>query len=565
MLGLALALALVATACHSTPSTFKVGENDVNPVAAGTLQDGGTLNWPIASLPINYNFNSGADTDVLSIVSALMPTLFTFDALAQPVRNPDYLTSADVTGSNPQVVTYEINPKATWGNGTPITEGDFQTQWQALNGSNTVYRTPFTQTYGQISSVTQGKDAREVVVTFAHPFADWRGLFSPLYPAFLNKDPQTFNDGWTTGTVTSAGPFVFQGYDNGAKTVTLLRNPSWWGTAPRLYSIVFHAVGSDPNGQLDAMSKGQVDFVGLAPDATQLARAKGMNGTVVRRAAGPTFRQLTFNGTSPTLSDPKIREAIGLAVDRAAIAKALLDPLGAPDTALDNHIFMANQHGYRRNAGEFSTPDTAKAGMLLDQAGWKLSGSSPGSSPGASPGSGPAARTKNGQPLTVRLVIQQGSSEATQEASLLTNQLQAVGVSLQVQSQPSQTFFNNFVQSGDFDLALFSWQGTVFPITSNLPIYEDPSTAPNGSLIVRENYARVGSANIDSLLMQASQELDQQKAIDLGNQADAAIWQEIHSLPLYQRPQLVVERSTLANFGAFGFATTNYETIGFTK
>ena len=119
-----LAVAVMASACE-TKSAFKVvGQNDINPVPRSNLQDGGTLKWPIAALPINYNFNgaAGASTDELAIISALMPTPFTFDASAQPVIDHDYLDSAAVTTAAPQqVVTYRINPKAVWGDGTPIT------------------------------------------------------------------------------------------------------------------------------------------------------------------------------------------------------------------------------------------------------------------------------------------------------------------------------------------------------------------------------------------------------------------------------------------------------------
>ena len=60
-------------------------------------------------------------------------------------------------------------------------------------------------------------------------------------------------------------------------------------------------------------------------------------------------------------------------------------------------------------------------------------------------------------------------------------------------------------------------------------------------------------------------ELDPNASTRLGNEIDTRIWQEVHSLTLYQRPQIVAERSNLANFGAFGFASTDYSAIGFTK
>jgi glutathione transport system substrate-binding protein len=547
-----LAVALLASACHAA-RTFKVGQNDINPVPRSSLQDGGTLNWPIAALPVNYNFNgeAGSSTDELSIVSAVMPTLFRFDATAQPVLDHDYLDSAAVTGAAPQVVTYRINPKATWSNGTPITEADFEAQWRALNGTNKDFRTALLPGYSQIAAVGPGTDAREVLVTFSQPYADWRGLFSPLFPSSLNKDAPTFNNGWVTGTVTSAGPFEFESQDVPGKTVTLVRNPQWWGQIPKLYSIIYHAVGSDPDAQLDALGKGQIDFVGIGPNTSQLEKAKGIKGVVERQAAGPAFRQLTMNGTSPTLSDATVRKALALAVDRPAIAKALLDPLGVAGASLDNHIFMANQHGYQSNAGDLAKADPAKAGALLDQRGWRLAG---------------GVRSREGQPLSVRLVIPDDVAEAGREASLVKTQLKGIGVTVVVQPVPSQQFFDSFVTKGDFDMALFSWQGTVFPISSNYPIYQNPSP-PSSSEPgdIHQNYARIGSPAIDALFAKASAELDPQKAIALGNQIDTRVWNEVHSLTLYQRPQLVFEKATLANFGAAGFASPSYEDIGFTK
>ncbi len=50
----------------------------------------------------------------------------------------------------------------------------------------------------------------------------------------------------------------------------------------------------------------------------------------------------------------------------------------------------------------------------------------------------------------------------------------------------------------------------------------------------------------------AAAEFDRAKAFDLGNQIDTQVWQEVHSLPLYQRPEIFAVKKGLANFGAFG-------------
>jgi peptide/nickel transport system substrate-binding protein len=82
---------------------------------------------------------------------------------------------------------------------------------------------------------------------------------------------------------------------------------------------------------------------------------------------------------------------------------------------------------------------------------------------------------------------------------------------------------------------------------------------------VQENYSRIGSAEIDRLFDDGIQELDRSKATAIANQADTLIWQEVHSLSLYQRPDLWACRQGLANFGATGFADLVYQDIGWAK
>ena len=72
-----------------------------------------------------------------------------------------------------------------------------------------------------------------------------------------------------------------------------------------------------------------------------------------------------------------------------------------------------------------------------------------------------------------------------------------------------------------------------------------------------------GSPELDKLLNEANTELDPQKRVDLTYQADQMIWEEGHSVTLYQRPDLVACKKTLVNFGALGYADIGYSIIGF--
>jgi peptide/nickel transport system substrate-binding protein len=143
--------------------------------------------------------------------------------------------------------------------------------------------------------------------------------------------------------------------------------------------------------------------------------------------------------------------------------------------------------------------------------------------------------------------------------------LSKIGVQTSVQKVADKSYFQDHIASGDYDLALYSWPGTAFPATDARPIYAKPQPAPDGSLTVEQNYTRVGSDRIDQLFEQAAGELDADAAHTLVEQADARIWSAAGSIPLYQRPELVVTKKSLVNVGAFGFASPHFQDIGYKK
>jgi peptide/nickel transport system substrate-binding protein len=528
-------------------TTASAVTNQINPVDRGKLQQGGDLRWAVGEVPPNFNYNEldGTLQDNAQIMSALLPYPFDFSADSTPSVNKDYFDKIELTGKSPQTLEYDINKKATWSDGTPVSADDLIAQWKALNGTNKAYNVSSTTGYDQIADVKQGDSPQQAIVTFKNPYADWQALFSPLYPASTNNDPNVFNKGWIAKPLQTAGPFMFQSVDQTAKTVTVARDPKWWGNKAILDRIIFRAI--DLDAQIDALANGEIDFIDVGPNVNNMKRAQGISGVEIRRAGGPNFRHITFNGTSPILSDVNVRQAIAKAIDRQTIADAMIGPLGGDHTKLDNHIFMRNQTGYQDNAGDLSKPDIAGANTQLDKAGWTRT-------------SDTATRTKDGKPLAINFVIPSGVATSAQESQLVQSMLAKIGVKVNIQTVPTDGFFDKYVSPGNFDLTVFSWIGTPFPISSSSSIYAEPKGSE-----IQQNYARVGSPEIDKLFDDATHELDVTKARDLANQADKLIWQEVHSITLYQRPDIVAAKKTLANYGALGFASVKYENIGFTK
>ncbi|WP_228010514.1 ABC transporter family substrate-binding protein [Nonomuraea phyllanthi] len=520
---------------------------DINERPREQVKDGGTLRWGINEFPSQWNRNhvDGNLAVAAVVTNALLPTPFVSDEKAEISLNRAYVLDAEVTEQRPkQVVTYQLNPKARWSDGRPITWVDYQAQWHALNGRDPAFHIASSTGYKDIEKVARGEDDYEVVVTFDKPFGDWQSLFGPLMPASTNRTPAAFDNAWLNKIPVTAGPFKFGGFDQTAKTITLVRDDSWWGQRAKLDKIIYRA--SEQDSLVGAFSNGELDIIDVGPSAPDYARAKGTPGAEVRQAAGPDFRHFTFNGSSELLKDRNVRQAIQLGINRQAIAQSDLQGLDWPIALLNNHFFMNTQEGYQDNAGKLGVYDPDRARRLLDAAGWKLSGQ---------------VRQKNGKPLSLRFVVPSGVQVSKQEGELAQSMLAQIGVKLTIQAVPSDDFFTRYVIPGNFDITPFAYIGTPFPVSSSYGIYANSPDGKNWNA----NFGRTGSAAIDQAMSRAAQTLDPAQARTATNQADALIWQLVNVLPLYQRPQNVATRQTLANVGARGFYDLRYEDIGFTR
>jgi glutathione transport system substrate-binding protein len=540
-----------STAAKNEPPA-KAGVNSVAATSRDGVKDGGQFVWPIGEIVPNFNASEidGNEADGPAVVNALLPQFFIIDAAGNAIWNKDYLASEPQLKTDPQqVVTFDINPKVKWYDGTPFTWEDVLWQWKANNGTNQDYKITSSNGWKDIASVTKGKDDHEAIVTFKNKYADWKPLFNLIYPKSTNQDPKVFNEGWINKILTTAGPFKFDSLDQTAKTITLVRNENWWGNKAKLDKIVYKVV--DDTATADALANGEIDFMDIGANVNSYQRAKALTDKVdLRRAGGPNFRHITLNASKPQLADQSVRQAIAESINRQTIGKALLQPLDIDPKPLNNHIFMTNHGAYKDNAGAVGTysPDQAKA--ALDAAGWKLDG---------------GVRKKDGKPLELNFVIPANVQASKQESELIQTMLKQVGIVVDIKPVPSGDFFDKYITPGDFDMTVFSWLGSAFPVSSNESIYKKPVPDSKGELQIEQNFTRVGSDQIDQLFHQANAELDKTKQYALGNQIDALLWQEAGVLPMYQRPDLVAVKKGIVNFGAFAYASVVYEDIGYKK
>ena len=124
---LILAGCSAATGYVPSDSATAIGAtSDVNPQNPATLRDGGDLRLALTEFPSNFNtlHIDGNSADVGALRKATMPRAFVIGPDGSTTVDTDYFSSVELTGTNPQVVTYTINPKATWSDGTPLSWED---------------------------------------------------------------------------------------------------------------------------------------------------------------------------------------------------------------------------------------------------------------------------------------------------------------------------------------------------------------------------------------------------------------------------------------------------------
>ncbi|WP_051830985.1 MULTISPECIES: ABC transporter family substrate-binding protein [Streptomyces] len=534
-------------ALASALASPKLTSVDINPHDRAQLRQGGTLNLAITQFSHQWSpiHTDGSESSTIAVTKPLLPTFFRSDAAGTQTVNPAYLQEAHAElRDGRQVVTWTLNPKAHWSDGTPITWRDIEANWRALNGKDPAYKPSSSTGFELVSAVERGKDDFQAVMTFDRPFSEWQSMFNgagnaPLLPASRISTPELFNSSYLDAIPVTAGPFRVEQLDRAAQTVTLAADPAWWGDKPVLDRIVFHAML--PDAMPAAFAKGQLDLVNNGPDVAGYQTIRNVKGAVIRRAGGPDFRQITLNARTPALSDATVRQAVFQAINRDAVIRSDLNGLDWPAVPLNNHLLVANQNGYRDNSLGLARYDPAEAARKLDAAGWKTDGD---------------VRKKDGRELHLRMVIPAGVTQAQNEAVGATRMLKDVGIKVTTASAPANEFFDKYVNRGDFDITAYSLLGTPFPATGSRANF-----VQNGGT----NHVGAGSPAADAALDRAAAAADAATVSEAINQADGELWKVAGVLPLYQRPQLFGARADLANIGAQGLSDIVWENVGFVK
>jgi peptide/nickel transport system substrate-binding protein len=537
--GIAGAMAL--TACGGSDSG---GGDSSADSGSGRVVFGEPTGFPENIYPF---IAAGNSTATQTIIGRVLPSAFNVESDFSVKYDENVLTQEPTldSSSGKQVNTYSISPEAVWSDGTPITADDFAFTWKANRSSDPAdggcASVLSTNGYANIESVESSDGGKTATVTYAAPYADWQSLFSTFLPAHLmdNADPaalcETITNGWGIGDGIvddiSAGPFQVKkaNIDVGSQIVVLTPNPKWWGDKPKLSQLVIQNIGNDPTTTVQGIQSGELGVVYPQPQLDLVNQLKDLSPNVTSDITfGLSFEHLDFNTTDPLVSDVRVRQAFAMALDRQEIVDQTVGQFSSDAQVLDNRLYVNNQPEYKDNApDQYKKQDTAGAKALLEQAGWTL---------GAD-----GVYAKGAQRLSLRIDTTTNNPLRQTTIEVMIPQLKAAGIEASFNANPD--IFGSAekptsLEAGGFQVALFAWVATPF-VSSNQSIYASPA---NG---LQQNYSRTGTPQVDGLMAQMVSEPEPAKVADLANQVDTALWQQMATIPLFQKPTVIAFQSSI--------------------
>jgi peptide/nickel transport system substrate-binding protein len=449
-------------------------------------------------------------------------------------------------------LTYTLKFKEgiNWHDGEPVTAEDFKFTWEFVVDPATLSQT--TAGFDKIESVDIPDDYTAVVTlneTYV-PFVASALAFPVLPKHALEGVADPGNSEFARNPVGN-GAFIFEGWVPG-DNITVVANPDAI-EVPNVEKIIFKMV-PDMNTLVALLRTGDVD-IGYDLRELQIPEVLKMDGVEPFVVPGVSIERYYFNlrdpedltQPHPIFSDPNVRLAISMGMDRFTAVSAILQGYGeVAVTELDNHPWF--------NEELEPVPYDPEAAMaLLDEAGWVDT-------------DGDGIRDKDGVPLSFGHSTTSGNQVRENLQVFFQQNLKDIGVDMRIENHPAATLFGGCADSGIFGLSQFDMMGfTNKPASIDLA-QEWSDFFLCGSVKDCENNPAGSNAwgfcdeKVDEVLGCAVSEVDPDKRVDCIKEAQALIYDALVALYVYDRLDVYAANKRIGGFNptVFGSWTWNY-------
>jgi len=515
------AIALVAALAAATTASARLDAKHASKVkVGGTLVFAAEQNPDCLNLqlnPCNAAWAQWMETPVIRAPFLVMPD-FSY--------KPDLVSKVSLH-LNPMRLTYYIKKNAMWSDGQPVTANDFIFTLKTILNPKLDQVTR--EGYNLITSYKViGKKKKTIRFTFKKNFADWKDLFGPyVLPshALAGADMSTaWNDGIVnpkTGKPIADGPFMLTNWQKNA-SLTLVRNPRWWGGHKAYLNSVQFRFLQDQNTEATAVRGGEVDAAYPQPNQA-LVPLRSAPGIVYKSNRGTSYElielsQADNNDANPLMKNLWVRQAIAYATNRQALVNALFGQTAPGLPVLQSLVYVSNAKDYEPHFQTYGYNPT-KAQQLLTSHGCKKGGD--------------GIFTCNGTKLSLKFEWNTGNTRRATAFAAIQDMWKGAGIEAVANAKPFATSFGQDLPNGNFGVFLHAFVAPPDP-AGNTPIWSCPN---NGGT---QNNAKYCNPKTTAALKQADNTVVPGPRAKFVNAADKQMAADVASLPMWQLPTVLV-------------------------
>ncbi|TVZ00292.1 ABC transporter substrate-binding protein [Trebonia kvetii] len=507
----ALAAPLAATAIEGCANVAATTSNKASLLRVG---------WTIE--PDSMNPLTAYSTEADEILALVYDNLMHYSIELKP--EPGLATSWTYSDDG-KSITYKLRSGVSWHDGKPFTAADakftFETIAKEQLGS-------YDQWVSQLTSA-QAPDDHTLVLNFSAPQAFNPGLAVPILPQHIwqgmkASEVQKFTNAHPVGT----GPYTFVSWNKG-QSVTIKRNEQWWGTKPAAEKISWILFGNE-DVMAQNLRTGAVDICPEVPPTIWDGLAGAQHVKTVEMESF-SFHHIGINvsdnpksGGNPLLKDRNVRLALSYAVDRQKLVDVALAGHGIPGSVLLPSGFGAWHLDIP--AAEQLNANPAKAGQVLDAAGYKLRG-------------GSKVRTNAaGKPLSFRLIAIESTSVDVAAAQIFRDACAAVGIQLTLTTLDANSLGNTVYNADapNWDIFVWGWDSGVYDPDYMLGI-------PLSSQIGGNNDVYYADKHYDALYGQQAAEIDAAKRLAMVHQTQQYYYDAASYIVMWYQSKLQAYRT----------------------
>ncbi|GMX66864.1 oligopeptide ABC transporter substrate-binding protein Opp1A [Paenibacillus elgii] len=357
---------------------------------ADNQQAGGTDNKKAPAQEIRINLaaeppaidSSVATTNPsFTILNAVNEGLYRLDAEGKP--QPGLAAKLPDISPDGLVYTITLRDGLTWADGSPLKASDFVWAYQRTldPATKAKYATMLSWIKGGVALNkakpeeveakkaelgVKAKDDKTLEITLERPVAFFTDqlampLFFPQKPDFVKA--QGDKNGADADKIIGAGPFKMEKWDH-EQQIVLVKNDKYWDAANVKLNKVTVNVVKDANTALNMYETDQVDLTELRGEQAKAYQGKP---DLTLKKEFVTGYLMFHNSKFPAFANVKIRQALGMAIDRKAYNEVVNGGTSIPSTGLvPVTVLDGNKQEFRKVAGDTEPAfDVAKAKQLL--------------------------------------------------------------------------------------------------------------------------------------------------------------------------------------------------------